>query len=344
MIYGPIVNFNAHDDCHADPLLDLSAEPPHAKGMLAKPELRIALTYMLFASLWIIGTDMVLEWYVSALPETVFLHILKGLSFVVATSLLLYWVLHRAFDGWRRSEKHRLAAMRTAGERFRNLSTRIQNLREEERTRISHEIHDELGQLLTGVKIQIRLIEEHLTNREDRSLNPEIEHLVEASAMIDETIAAVRRIASGLRPLALDHLGLAAALDEEAEQFSKRTGIECHLTMGEMRSPIPPEVETAAFRIFQESLTNVARHAEASRIDAKCSTQEEVLTLTVSDDGVGLDPAGDEVPGSLGMIGMLERAADAGGKVEFKGASNQGTQVILTIPLAVASKFAAYNS
>jgi signal transduction histidine kinase len=208
-------------------------------------------------------------------------------------------------------------------------------MRVEERTRISREIHDELGQLLTGIKMQLRLIEDHLADREDRSLNTAIDDLVETSAMIDETINSVRRISSGLRPLALDHLGLAAALDEEAEQFSKRTGIECRLKIGEMEESIRPEVQTAAFRIFQESLTNVARHAEARVIDAGCSTGDGVLTLTVRDDGVGIAPDAAGNPESLGLMGMLERAADTGGKVEFDSPSGHGTRVVLTIPLAV---------
>ena len=176
----------------------------------------------------------------------------KGLNFVITTGVVLFFVLRRAYGGWRRSEERRMATLRSARESYRKLSSKLQTMREEERTSISREIHDELGQQLTGIKMQLRLIEDHLADREDRSLNPLIDDLVETSAMIDETIHSVRRISSGLRPLALDHLGLAAALDEEAEQFSKRTGIECRLKIGEMEEPIQPEVQTAAFRIFQE--------------------------------------------------------------------------------------------
>jgi len=294
--------------------------------------------YVLFASLWIIGSDWVLSWLVSNRGEAAEFQTVKGLSFVVTTGLLLYLVLRRAFGGWRRSEDLRLETMRSSMECFRKLSSSIQHLREEERTRISREIHDELGQHLTGIKMQLRLIEDHLANLDNRSMNPAIDELVEAAAMVDDTIISVRRIASGLRPLALDHLGLAAALDEEVEQFSRHTGIECHLTVAGMAHDIPPEVETTTFRIFQESLTNVARHAEAHRIDAECSTREDVLTLTIQDDGVGIAPEVIEHPDSLGLVGMLERAADVGGKVEFDTSSGHGTKVVLTIPLFAAGK------
>lgn len=151
--------------------------------------------------------------------------------------------------------------------------------------------------------------------------------------MIDQTIDSVKRISSGLRPAALDELGLVAALTEEAEQFSRRTGIECNLTIGEMDESIPAELETTAFRIFQESLTNAARHANARLIEPECSIRGGVLTLKVRDDGVGIDPFVMGNPTSLGLVGMLERAADAGGTVNFNSSSGHGTEVVLTLPI-----------
>lgn len=308
-------------------------EPDSRKRALICPEVRLVALSVLLASLWLIGSDALLDWTLAESSPPVLLGTLKDANFVITAGALLYFVLRRAYRGWCESEELRLAALRSARECYRKLSSRTQSLREEERTRISREIHDELGQLLTGVKMQLRLIENRLNDREDRSLNPLIDDLVEASATIDETIASVRRIASGLRPLTLDQLGLAAALGEEAEQFSRRTGIECQLTVGGMEVPICSEIETAAFRIFQESLTNVARHAQAHRIDAGCAIRDGNLTLSVRDDGVGIDSEVVENPASLGLIGMLERASDAGGKVEIKPLPGQGTEVVLTIPL-----------
>jgi signal transduction histidine kinase len=299
------------------------------------PELRIAVIYVLLAGIWIVGSDAVLNLFVKGQDDTVFFQSCKGLNFVITTGIVLFFVLRRAYGGWRVSEERRLASLRAGRERYRKLSSKHQTLREDERTRISREIHDELGQLLTGVKMRLRLIEDHLAEHEDRALNPAIDDLVESSTMIDETILAVRRISSGLRPALLDHLGLAAALDEEAAQFSKRSGIECRLHIGELDETIPPEVRTAAFRIFQEALTNVARHAEARVIDVTCSTSGGVLNLTVRDDGKGISPDAAGNPESLGLMGMLERAADVGGDVEFDSPSGSGTRVVLTIPLAV---------
>lgn len=307
-----------------------------ARGPLSKPEVRIAVFYVLLASLWIIGSDTLLNCTVDdtgGSARALFLQSFKGLNFVITTGILLYLVLRRAYGGWRKSEEERIAAVRMAQERFRCLSSRIQTLREEERTRISREIHDELGQLLTGIKLRLRLVENHIGNRDDRSLNPLIDDLVEAAGMVDETIESVRRIASGLRPAALDHLGLATALGEEAEEFTRRTGIECQLTLDPIQDTIPADVETAAFRIFQESLTNVARHAGTRKVEAECAERENRLILKVRDYGVGFDPGLISNPASLGLAGMLERAADVGGSLEFDSSPGQGTGVTLTVPL-----------
>jgi signal transduction histidine kinase len=311
----------------------VNAESEPDPGIFSLPETRIAVIYVLLASLWIIGSDSLLHRLVGDASQNAAFQTIKGLNFVLTTGLLLYIALRRAYGGWRKSEERRMAALKSARERLRALSARIQDLREEERARISREIHDELGQLLTGVKMQLRLIENNLTDREDRALNPVIDDLVEASDLIDETIRSVQRISADLRPRLLDDLGLAAALGEEAGQFTRRTGIECRLTLGEMNDSIPADVETAAFRIFQESLTNVARHAEAVHIDAECSTADNVLKLTVQDDGVGINPDVIERPASLGLFGMFERATCAGGHVDINPASGRGTRVVLTIPL-----------
>ncbi len=297
------------------------------------PEVRIAVIYVLVASAWIVGSDMLLNRMAENTSMTIFLHSFKGLNFVITTGILLYIVLHRAFGGWRRSEESRITEMKTSGERFRSLSSHIQTLREEERTSISREIHDELGQLLTGIKMKLRLAESRLEHLENRAVNPVIDDLVEATGLLDETIESVRRISSGLRPPVLDHLGLPAALDEEAEQFSRRTGIHCELEIGDMDTPIDPKVETTAFRIFQESLTNVARHAKASKVSARCEISSHTLTMRVRDNGVGIKPSLANHPITLGLIGMRERASDVGGRLEFRSGSGEGTEVFLEVPL-----------
>lgn len=305
------------------------------------PEVRIVMIYFILASIWIIGSDWWLTGTNIEKSDSGFIQTLKGLNFVITTAILLFLVLRHAYSGWRLAEQHRLVGVDHARERFRSLSTHVQSLRENDRAEIAREIHDELGQLLTGIQMQLRLIEDRLSDREDRTLNPLIDKLVETSELVDTTINSVQRISAGLRPSALDNLGLGTALMGEAELFSERTGIHCSVKIGDIPNKLPPEIATTAFRIFQESLTNVARHAEASRIETTLSVNEQGLKLVVTDDGVGIDPSVIEDPQSLGLIGMLERAASVGGLVVFTPSSEKGTSVTFTAPLP---KFLADSS
>jgi signal transduction histidine kinase len=302
---------------------------------LSKPEVRIVTVYFFLASLWVVSTDLVLSRAEPHNSVTIAVHSLKGLNFVITTAVLLFLVLQRAYGGWRLAEQQRLATIVRARERYRMLSSHIEMLREEDRTRIAREIHDDLGQLLTCMKMNVRLVENQLSDRDDGTLNPAIDRLVEVSELVDLTIASVQRIATGLRPSALDNLGLPTALLDEAAQFSQRSGIACALVIGEIPEPLPPEVSTTVFRIFQEALTNVARHAEAGRIDSSLSATQNALKLTIHDDGKGIDPAILDDPKSLGLIGMLERANNVGGQVTFTPHPVKGTDVILSIPLTM---------
>jgi signal transduction histidine kinase len=257
----------------------------------------------------------------------------KGLNFVFTTAILLYFVLRRAYGGWRRAEEHRRSVIEKARTRLRDLTARLQTLREEERSRISREIHDELGQLLTGLKMELRWIEDRLAGRDDRSLNPVIDKLVEASGLLDEALVSVQRIAADLRPSALDDLGLATAIREEGQRFASRTGIACQVEPDDQAEKVPPEVATAAFRIFQESLTNVARHSGARSVRARCEVKEGELNLAVQDDGKGIAADAFESPKSLGLLGMKERAEQLGGQVAFERGDSGGTRVWVRMPL-----------
>lgn len=317
-----------------------SGRPPGAAPDKSKlchrwsfPEVRIVVSYVIIASAWIVGSDFLVHLYLGTTDQMVLCHSLKGLNFVLTTGLLLYLVLRRSYGGWRNSELQRQAVVEEARERFRRLSSYIQTLREDDRRRIAREIHDELGQLLTGLKMELRLIESGLSTYDDRSLNPMIDKLVECSEIVDSTIGSVQRISAGLRPRVLDDLGLGPALREEAERFSTRTSISCEIEIEDFKDELPDDVSTTAFRIFQESLTNIARHADAHRIDSRLTVDEKVLSLAIHDDGKGIDPGEIGDPKSLGLIGMVERAGNVGGEVVFRRAADQGTDVILTIPL-----------
>jgi len=297
------------------------------------PEVRIVVTYVLLASLWIIGSDLFLTKSTATESQLGVIQSLKGLNFVLTTGVLLFFVLRRAYGGWRLAEERRLLVIQQARERYRNLCSRVQSLREEDRTRISREVHDELGQLLTGIKMELRMVENELAGREDRSLNPAIDRLVELGEMVDSTITSVQRITADLRPSSLDHLGLAAAIREEGEQFAKRSGTLCHVEVDDSLDNLPADLETAIFRICQESLTNVARHSNAGHVDVRFGRVGDQIRLSVKDDGDGMDMSVLDDPCSLGLIGMAERAENIGGSIHFESRPREGTEVIFTAPM-----------
>ncbi len=218
-------------------------------------------------------------------------------------------------------------------EQLRALSARIETLREEERTRISREIHDELGQMLTGIKMDLRWMEHRLEEfGDDRRINPILDKLVAATELTDATVKTVQRIASELRPGILDELGLPMALQYEAGRFEERTGVACRLVAPDDTIRLRPEVATAFFRIFQEALTNVNRHAKATAVEAELRVEVDGCRLDIRDDGKGMSGVDLANPHSLGLLGMRERANLLGGVVSFSPRAGGGTVVTVQIP------------
>lgn len=216
---------------------------------------------------------------------------------------------------------------------LRALSARLESMREEERTRIAREIHDELGQLLTGLKMDLRWIENRLSSQDaPSSVNRVLDKVVEATELVDATIASVQKIAADLRPGALDTLGLAAAIQHEAARFQGRTGIATRVHVPEPAPRVPGPAATAVFRILQEALTNVARHAGGTEVTIDLREEGERLVLQVRDNGRGLRPPELEHPKSLGLLGMRERANLLGGEMDFAGGPGGGTVVTLRLP------------
>lgn len=223
-------------------------------------------------------------------------------------------------------------ALRQSGEQLRALSVRLQSLREAERTHIAREIHDELGQMLTGLKMDLHWAESRLEEMKDPRLNPILEKLIAATEVADATITTVQRIASELRPSVLDRLGLMMALRHEIDQFQQRTGIACQLNAPEEEPGLAPDVATAFYRILQETLTNVARHAAASAVQVDFSSGEGWFILEVQDNGIGIGEAALANPQSLGLLGMRERAHLLGGEVSFRPQAKGGTLVVVRLP------------
>jgi PAS domain S-box-containing protein len=218
-------------------------------------------------------------------------------------------------------------------QQLRALSARVEMLREEERTRISREIHDELGQMLTGIKMDLRWIEHRLDNfGDDQRLNPILDKLVATAELTDEITKTVQRMAADLRPGILDKLGLVTALQDEAARFEKRSGIPCRILGPSDLPPMQDKASTAFFRIFQEALTNVIRHAKATAVEAELQVQGGGCRLEIRDNGKGITGVDLAKPTSLGLLGMQERARLLGGDVSFAPQSTGGTIVTVQIP------------
>jgi two-component system, NarL family, sensor histidine kinase UhpB len=226
-------------------------------------------------------------------------------------------------------------ALQNSRRQLRGLSARLQTVREEERAKVAREIHDELGQVLTALKINLDWLERKLGVRDnDPSLNPLLDRVVESAEIADSAISSVQKIASELRPSSLDNLGLAAALEHEAQRFQQRTGIACLVKLPADGLALPTEVATAVFRIFQEALTNVARHAQATEVRAALESEADQVVLQVEDNGRGISPEALVHKKSLGLLGMRERAAVLDGEVVIAPLQPSGTRVTLRLPRA----------
>src|SRR5882724_8714757 len=226
--------------------------------------------------------------------------------------------------------QHAEEELRKSRDQLRALAARLQNVREEERAYIAREIHDELGQACTAIKMDLALIGRKLTKRQTK-----LQARVESSMqLVDSTIVTLRKIASEMRPQTLDDLGLSAALEAQAQEFESRTGIHCSVILPPEPLMLDSDRSTAIFRIFQESLTNVARHAHATRVEARIRRENDRITLEIFDNGIGFDPEVAKARKSLGLIGMQERALLLNGDFKTEGMPGSGTTMTLTIPLA----------
>jgi PAS domain S-box-containing protein len=220
--------------------------------------------------------------------------------------------------------------LRGSRRQLRNLAARLQSVREEERTRISREIHDELGQMLTALKIDLCWLVSALPPGAP-ALHDKIDAM---AALVDSTIDSVGRIAAELRPAALDNLGLITAVQGLAREFRARTGVACRVTADSDDAELDPDLATTMFRICQEALTNVARHAEASQVAITIGRTATGLILTVEDNGKGIREEDISSAKSLGLLGMQERALKHGGKVVISGTPGRGTVVTVAVSLS----------
>ena len=232
------------------------------------------------------------------------------------------------------SRKQAEAKLIASTEQLRALSARVQAAREEEGTRIAREIHDELGGVLTGLKWDLEDCERVLSASTNGEPLATIRKKIPVmTGLLDTTIDTVRRISSELRPGVLDDLGLVAAIEWQGGQFYKRTGIDCKFREGLESIDLSREQATAIFRVFQEVLTNVIRHAEATRVEVKMSEANSQFVLEVRDNGRGISESERQNTRSLGLLGMQERVQLIGGDIEISGSKGKGTVVVVRVPL-----------
>ncbi|MBI4292365.1 MAG: PAS domain S-box protein [Betaproteobacteria bacterium] len=235
----------------------------------------------------------------------------------------------RVNENLERRVAERTAELQAAYHHLQALSAHLQSVREQEQARIAQEIHDELGQALTGLKFELSRLAQRL-----RGVPGDVSGKVTTlGALVDETIHNVRRISSELRPAILDDMGLVAALEWHAEKFSKRMRIKCTFSAPRERLDLGPDLRIALFRICQEALTNVARHARATVARVILAKTKDHVVLEARDNGVGITQAAITGGKSLGLLGMRERARAFGGEVMIHGTPGRGTTVRVEIPL-----------
>ena len=214
-------------------------------------------------------------------------------------------------------------------EELRSLAKHLRESREKERIRIARDIHDDLGQMLSAIKLDLTWVKKRLTSDQQEL----IDKLEETSTMVIDASETVQRITSDLRPAILNDLGLVDSIEWLARDFEKRTGIKHHLSINNVPNDLCEQLSVELFRIFQETLTNVMRHAKATRLIISMREENESLILQIKDNGKGISKKQINAVDSFGLIGMRERVAPWRGTLEFKGINGKGTTVTVIIPL-----------
>jgi len=220
-------------------------------------------------------------------------------------------------------------ALRHSQTELRELAYATNSVREQEKSRIARELHDELGQALTALKLDLTWLSERLPAGQEAIA----EKLGAMQAMIDGTVAATRRISADLRPMMLDDLGLVPAAEWLVQEFTQRTGIPCELRVASPELELKDPHATAVFRILQESLTNVARHAQAQRVEVALGRVDGTVTLNVRDDGRGFSLDDPRRPNAFGLMGLRERVSLLGGEIRIESQPGRGTVLYVQIPL-----------
>jgi signal transduction histidine kinase len=226
--------------------------------------------------------------------------------------------------------------VRSGRERLQQLSRHLVELQENERKYIARELHDETSQSLTSLKLGLQVIEQNAAG--DGQVTEQVTKL---KSLADETLESLHRLAVNLRPASLDHLGLVDALTGLVESTRQRSNLIVHFkTMGSRQDAlITDEIETSIYRIVQESLTNVVRHANAAHVDVILEWQDDKIVIIIEDDGIGINIQKISETGRLGLVGMQERAEMLGGRFVLESAPQVGTTLVVEIPYANSNTY-----
>jgi signal transduction histidine kinase len=236
----------------------------------------------------------------------------------------------RLFEELEARVHERTLALEHTGQQLQALSARLQVLREEERTHMAREIHDELGQQLTSLKIDVAQLSKAIEREPPAALHSRTRALAE---LLDTMIQTVRRIATDLRPAVLDDFGLLAAIEWQVQEFRARTGIACRFNTNVSELALDAATATALFRTLQEALTNITRHARAAEVEVSLLREETGLLLQVRDNGLGISDRQRLGSGSLGLMGMRERMRQLSGEFTIDSVPGQGTTVTVRVPV-----------
>jgi len=243
-------------------------------------------------------------------------------------------VLLRSRDELEDLVKERTKELADSQGKLRSLYSHLQFLREQERASIAREIHDDLGQTMSVLKMDLLWIAGKLTGDNDKLK----EQLMVDAEQVDETIQTVKRVCTELRPSMLDHFGLTAAIEWQANEFQERTGIKCEVMFDPPDLTVHAELTTPLFRIFQEALTNVLRHAKATEVKSSFKRTKSSIMVEIADNGIGIREGELSKPTSFGLLGMQERMYPWGGTVSIRGEKNKGTTVEVMIPLTTGDE------
>ena len=252
--------------------------------------------------------------------------VMVRIAVFVIEGIILAWLIERLRAA---SDK-----IRESREQLRSLTEHQRSVRESEQKRIALEIHDELGQAMTGLKMDIHFLNRKIGQPGSNLSNENIsQNLNDLSKVVDGTISSIRRIASELRPSVLDDFGLVAAIEWQTREFERKTETPCYFKADVDSLDLGTESNTAVFRIFQEALTNIARHANAKKVRVNLQSAGGTVVMTVSDDGSGIDLAAIKQKHSLGILGMQEPSRLIGAELNIGLAPGGGTSVQLWVPV-----------